>query len=176
MPELAKRTCSRSKRRHSSSASATTTAVGAAKCVPRRGRATDGLDDPRMGVAGHADAEAAVEVGVLVGVDVPHLRALAAVDVDRIRIAGLERRGHAERHAGEGTLVERLRRDGPGGEGRRLGVGDLRGPHAQAVAGARGVGLGQQAGGRKKALVNAVSRGVFVHALIAYTIAAGRRI
>ena len=102
VPELANRTWSSSKRRQSSSASATVTGVGAAKWVPVGGRVGDGLDDLGMGVADDAHAEPAVEVGVLVAVDVPHLRAEAALDVDRVGIAGLERRRHAEGHRARG--------------------------------------------------------------------------
>ena len=76
VPELANRTLSSSKRRQISSASATVVGVGAAKWVPCGDRVGDGLDDLGMGVAGDADAEPAVEVEVLVAVDVPHVAAL----------------------------------------------------------------------------------------------------
>ena len=77
VPELAKRTFSSRKRRHSSSANSTMSSVGAAKCVPVRRRARDRLDDLRVGVPDDHAAEAAVRVDVLVAVDVPHPCALS---------------------------------------------------------------------------------------------------
>ena len=108
VPELAKRTLSSSKRRQISSASATVVGVGAAKWVPVCDGLGDGLDDLGVGVAGDADPEPAVEVEVLVAVDVPHVAALAPIDVDRVGVAGLERRRHAERQVLDGPLVQRL--------------------------------------------------------------------
>ena len=58
----------------------------------------DGGGDDRVGVADAHDAEAVVEVEVLVAVDVPHLRAAAALDVGRPRVVALERRRNAARH------------------------------------------------------------------------------
>ena len=55
------------------------------------------LDDLRMGVAHHHHAVAVVIVDVLVPVDVPHARALAAVDVDRVRRPHLPRGRDAAR-------------------------------------------------------------------------------
>ncbi len=60
-----------------------------------------GLDDLRMRVAHHHDAVAVVVVDVLVVVDVPDVRALAAPDVDRVRRPGLPRRADP---AGEPAL------------------------------------------------------------------------
>ena len=60
VPELAKRTCSSRKRRHSSSANSTVSSVGAAKCVPAARRAVDRLDDLRVRVPDDHAAEAAV--------------------------------------------------------------------------------------------------------------------
>ncbi len=71
-----------------------------------------GLDDLRVGVAHHHDAVAVVVVDVLVAVDVPDLRSLTAVDVDRVRRPRLPRRRHAARQmalrflsVGQGTSV-----------------------------------------------------------------------
>ena len=56
--------------------------------------------DGRVGVALHHGAEAVVEVDVLVAVHVPHARPLAAREVDRPGLAGLERgRDAAGQHA-----------------------------------------------------------------------------
>ena len=54
---------------------APSSSVGAAKCVPVRRGALDRLDDLRVRVADDHRAEAAVDVDVLVAVDVPDLRA-----------------------------------------------------------------------------------------------------
>ena len=55
----------------------------------------DGRDDRRMRMADDHDAEAVVEIDVLVAVDVPDLAALAVVDEDRLRRRVLERARHA---------------------------------------------------------------------------------
>ena len=71
----------------------------------------DRLDDPRMGMADHVHAEAAVEIEVIQSIDVPHVRALGVGEVDRVRVAGLEVRGDAVRERPHGPGVK-LRRPG----------------------------------------------------------------
>ncbi len=75
-------------------------------CHPQRGlarsgkvsttarRLTDRIGDHGVGMTHHHHPEAVVEVGVLVAVDVPHLRTLAVGDVHGMRRLVLERRGH----------------------------------------------------------------------------------
>ncbi len=67
--------------------------VGAA-----RNPGADRLDDRRMGVAGERDAVPAVEVGVLVAVDVVGLRAESVAEPHRVRLGDLPAR---RRPAGE---------------------------------------------------------------------------
>src|SRR4029077_9997679 len=52
------------------------------------------LDDLRMRVAHDVDTEAAVEGAVLRPVDLPDVGALASLQVDRVRVSGLEVGGH----------------------------------------------------------------------------------
>src|SRR5256712_11764412 len=66
--------------------------VGAALDLP-----LDGVDDLRVGVADHHDAEAVVKVDVFVAVHVPHKAALAVLDEDRLRRGVLEGRRDAPR-------------------------------------------------------------------------------
>ena len=83
------------KRRASSSATTIPSSVGAAKCVPSAARSRIGRGDRRVRVPLRHRAEAVVEVDVLVAVDVPDPLALAALEVDRPRVAQLVRRGDA---------------------------------------------------------------------------------
>ena len=69
----------------------------------------DGLRDDRMGMALDHRAEAVVEVDHLGAVDVPDVRADAAIEVDRPRIAELVRRGDAARQRALGALVHATR-------------------------------------------------------------------
>ena len=93
------------------------------RAVLRRTR--DGLGDLRVRVADDHAAEAAVRVDVLVVVDVPHARALAVREVDRIRVALLERRAHAHGHRVQGALEPLLRLWRAVEQQRGLGRGDL---------------------------------------------------
>ena len=72
----------------------------------------DGLDDGGMGVALHHAAVAVVEVGDLLAVDAPDVRALAVRVVDRVGIAGVIRGGDAHGHVLDGALVELVRLGG----------------------------------------------------------------
>ena len=127
VPEFAKRTCSSWNRRHSSSANSTVSSVGAAKCVPVCAARVDRLGDLRVRVADDHAAEAAVGVDVLVAVDVPDVRAAALAQVDRVGVAGLERRADAERQAVQRAFEQRVRRRRGVEEAPCLGVGDLGG-------------------------------------------------
>jgi hypothetical protein len=69
----------------------------------------DGLRDDRMGVALDHRTEPVVEVDHLGAVDVPHVRANAALEVDRPRIAELVGRGDATRQRDLGALVHATR-------------------------------------------------------------------
>ena len=60
---------------------------GGAEVGAERGALADRRDDRGVGVALDHRAEAVVEVDVLVAVDVPDARALAALDVDGPRVA-----------------------------------------------------------------------------------------
>ena len=84
--------------------------MGCAKWVPRPTRSRDRLDDRGVGVAGERDAVPAVEVGVLVAVDVVELRAVAVADPDGVRLGDLPAGGGA---AGEDVCarsdISRLR-------------------------------------------------------------------
>ena len=86
------------------------------------GALAHGGGDLRVAVADAHHAEAVVEVDVLVAVDVPHARALAAVEVDRPRVGRLERARHAARHDLAGALEVRV---GAGRAGQQLGALDL---------------------------------------------------
>ena len=57
--------------------------------------AADRLDDRRVRVPGQRDAVAAVQVDVLVAVDVVELGAAAVAEPDRLRAGDLPARGHA---------------------------------------------------------------------------------
>src|SRR5919108_696721 len=72
-----------------------------------------GGGDGRVRVADAHDAEAVVEVDVLVAVDVPHAGALAALEVHRPRVVALERRRHAARHDRGGARERAARAGGP---------------------------------------------------------------
>ena len=139
VPEFANRTCSRLKRRHSSSANSTVSSVGTAKCEPLSDRAFDRLDDLRVRVPDDHRTEAAVGVDVLVAVDVPDLRAATLAQVDRVRIADLERRADAERHRLQRALEQRMRDRGGVDEPAVLDLGDLAGAHAERIGGCRSV-------------------------------------
>ena len=69
----------------------------------------DGARDRGVGVSLHHRAEAVVEIAVLRAVDVPDLRADAALEEDRVRAACLIRGRHAHRHDLARALVH-LRR------------------------------------------------------------------
>ena len=86
----------------------------------------DGLRDDRVRMALDHRAEAVVEVDHLRAVDVPDVRADAALEVDRPRIAELVRRGDAARQGAERALVHasrarRVRVELLGLAGRQLG-------------------------------------------------------
>ena len=66
----------------------------------------DRLHDQRVGVADDHDAEAVVEVDVLVAVDVPDPAAAAVLDEDGLRGGVLERRGHTPRAERAGLAPE----------------------------------------------------------------------
>ena len=108
-PEFVKRHLGRPKRRASSSATTIPSSVGAAKCVPSRTRSEIAFDDRRMRVAHDHRAEAVVEVPELAAVDVPDRRSLAALDVDRPRVARVVRGRDAERHHVARALEHALR-------------------------------------------------------------------
>ena len=137
----------------------------------------DGLGDRGVSVALHHAAEAVVEVAVLAAVDVPHLRAAAVAEVDRVRVPRLVRRGHALRHhgarLGEGTrrpwgrVVQAarlaLRQLGDAGT---IDLGNGRGAHGTSVghsaeaqgsrrAYARGVQTIRSVGARRAATLGA---------------------
>ena len=77
-------------------------------CRARPARGSAAVDD-RVRVPLRHRAEAVVEVDVLVAVDVPDALALAAVEVDRPRIAQLVRRGDAAGERAAGPLPHRPR-------------------------------------------------------------------
>ena len=86
---------------------------------PRLDRGADG----RVGVADAHHAEAVVEVGVLVAVDVPDAAALAALDVDRPGVVLLEGGGDAVGHHLDRPLVGPRRLGGAVAELLLLGLG-----------------------------------------------------
>ena len=104
VPEFTNRICSHWNREQISSASATVVSVVTAKWIAVVGRLLDRLDDLRVGVPDHVDAEPAVEVGVLGAVDVADLGALAVLEVHGVGVARLEVRDHA---AGQRTSIAR---------------------------------------------------------------------
>ena len=69
----------------------------------------DGLDDGGMGVALDHAAVAVVEVGDLLALDAPDVRALAVGEVHRVRVAGVIGGGDAHGHVLDGALVELVR-------------------------------------------------------------------
>ena len=75
------------------SATAMASGVGWAKWVPWLAWLGHGLRDGRVGVAGQGGAVAAVQVDVLVAVDVLDLRAAAVAQPDRLRRGDLPARG-----------------------------------------------------------------------------------
>ena len=87
-----------------------------------------GGGDGRVGVADAHDAEAVVEVDVLVAVDVPDLRADAALEVDGPGLARLERRRNAAGHDQAGALVVLLRAARAREEALALTLGELGDP------------------------------------------------
>ena len=97
------------------------------------GRALDGRDDLRVGMADDVHAESAVEIGVLGPVDVPDLRPLPLPQVDRVGVVALEVRGHAGRQASRGSLEQRRGRGGLVEQGLGLTVGDLRRPGVETL-------------------------------------------
>ena len=100
-------------------------------------RALDRLDDLRVRVADDHRSEAAVRVDVLVAVDVPDVRAASFAEIDRVRIADLERRADAERHR-LGALEQRVRDRRRVDEPAVLELGDLAGAHAEGIGAAGG--------------------------------------
>ena len=80
----------------------------------------DRLGDLRVGVPHRHRAEPVMEIDVLVAVDVRYMASVALGEIDRVRVARLERGRHAERHRVLGPVVEGL-----GGLGASLEVGDL---------------------------------------------------
>ena len=92
VPELARRHLGRPKRLASSVATAMASGVGWAKWVPFLGLLGDSLRDGGVGVARQRGAVAAVQVDVLVAVHVPHLRAAAVTEPDRLRRGDLPAR------------------------------------------------------------------------------------
>jgi hypothetical protein len=97
--------------------------------------------DDRVGMADAHDAEAVVEVQVLVAVDVPHPRAVAALDVHGPGVARLELRRHAAGHHSGGALEHAARSGGALAQDRALALGQR--DHAVAVdAGGGGRGRG----------------------------------
>ena len=95
VPELANRQRGRPNRRVSSRATARAFGVGWAKCVPFVACVAMASLDSGMGVAGQGRAVAAVQVDVLVAVDVVDLRAVAVAEPDRLRGGDLPVRGDA---------------------------------------------------------------------------------
>ena len=112
VPELPKRHSGRPNRRGElARRRRSASSVGWAKCVPARDPVADRRDDRRVGVAGQRDAVAAVQVGVLVAVDVVQLGARAVAEPDRVRLGDLP--------AGGGAAGERAA--SPGGHPARSG-------------------------------------------------------
>ena len=97
--------------------------------------ALDGGRDLRVRVPEAHDAEAVVEVDVLVAVDVPDRCPLAALEIHRARLARLEGRGHAVGHDDARPLVERVRARGARQEALALALGQLRDAAAVDVGG-----------------------------------------
>ena len=93
VPELANRQRGRPKRRASSRATATAFGVGWAKWVPAADLGGYGLLYGGVRVAREGGAVAAVQVHVLVAVDVVDLRAMAVAQPDRLRCGDLPARG-----------------------------------------------------------------------------------
>src|SRR6266566_1727169 len=89
VPLLVKRHCGCLKRRDNSSATMASSATGCTN--------VDRLDDQRVGMPDHHDAEAVVKVDILVAVHVPDPASLAMIDEDRLGRRVLEGRGHASR-------------------------------------------------------------------------------
>src|SRR5258708_28753371 len=83
-----------------------------------------------MGVPDHHRPEAAVRIDELVAVDIPDARAAPLAQVDRVRVADLERRSDAERHRTPGPLEQRVRNGRRVDEPSELELGDL--PRAAA--------------------------------------------
>ena len=93
VPEFTNRICSSWKRSQIASASAIVSGVVTAKWIALLAALVERLDDLGVGVADDVDAEATVEVLVLLAVDVPDARALPLLEVDRVGVAHLEVRG-----------------------------------------------------------------------------------
>src|SRR5215213_590798 len=109
----------------------------------------DGGADDGVGVPDAHDAEAVVEVEVLVAVDVPDLCARAALDVDGPRVVLLELAGHAARHDAGGPLEVLARAGGPLSVDRPHPLRE--GGHAVAVDRGGGGGGGAHAGDTTRA-------------------------
>ena len=96
--------------------------------------------DRRVRVADAHHAEAVVEVEVLVAVDVPHLRADAALDVGRPRVVALERGRHAAGHDVVRALEVLARAPRPFDQPRLLALGE----GGDVGVGRRGQGHGRR--------------------------------
>src|SRR5665648_211673 len=77
---------------------------GEAELGAQRRTLLDGLDDQRVGVALDHAAVAVVEVGDLLAVDRPDVRAFAVRVVDGVRVARMVRGSDAHRHVLDGAL------------------------------------------------------------------------
>ena len=103
-------------------------------------RPLDRLDHLRVRVPHHVDAEPAVEVEVLRAVDVPDVRALPTLKVDRVRVVGVEGGRDAVRQVLRRPFVERLRRGRTGHERGGLLGGDPGRVPGEGVVGVSVVG------------------------------------
>ena len=136
VPELVKRHSGSPKRRASSAATGMMSGTGWAKWVPGGDAVAHRGDDRRVGVAGDHRAEAAVQVDVLVAVDVPHPGPGAALDEHRARRGVLPRRGHAAGQVGGRLDVQLVGAPGAGDQRRLL----RRDQRVEGVEAPRGVG------------------------------------
>ena len=122
-----------------------------------------GVADRRVHVAGEQGAEAHVVVDVLVAVDVDHPRAGGVADDDRMRVVGLEARGHAERKHLARPVGGSLRAGRAFGVAGQLTLGDRLGSGDQP----RGDGhsVGRMGGGHRLSLPCAMRRRIGVRTL-----------
>ncbi len=104
-----------------------------------------GGGDDRVRVTDAHDAEAVVEVGVLVAVHVPHLRAGPALEVDGPRVGLLELRRHAAGHHGAGAGEVLTRANGALAQARTFAL------HQRGDAGSIDVLGGRQGCGHARA-------------------------